>query len=204
MELNIVNSGNEVNPMTVSDEVFNCPYNEALIHQVVTSYLAAARSGSATQKSRSEVTGSKKKLWKQKGTGRARVGAGKVNVWRGGGVAFPAKPCDYAKKVNRKMYRGAMASILSELLRTERLIVVDQFQVDSLKTKNLLKKLEAMSFSEGLIVTDEIDRNLALAVRNIPTVDLCSAKEVDPVNLISFKKVIITTAAIKAIEEWLK
>jgi len=189
--------------MVVSDKVFGCEYNEPLIHQIVTACRAAERAGTAKQKSRSEVIGSKRKLWKQKGTGRARVGSGKVNIWRGGGMAFPARPMDYSQKVNKKMYRAAMRSIISELLRDGRMITVENFSIDEAKTKIIVKKLKDMAIENALIVMDEIDERVALAARNIPTVEVCAVSAINPIALFLFKKIIITEAAVKKVEEWL-
>lgn len=204
MELQLTVPNKETSrTITVNEEVFGCPFNEPLIHQVTTAYLAGGRAGTVRQKSRSEVSGSKRKLWKQKGTGRARVGAGNVNIWRGGGMAFPARPSDYTQKVNRKMFQAAMRSILSELARSNRIIFVENFSVDSRKTKPLINKLKEMAIDHVLIVTDKADDQLVLASRNIPNVEICEAKKVNPVSLLSFRKVIMTELAVKQLEEWL-
>lgn len=187
----------------VKDEVFGCPYNEPLIHQVVMAYLAGGRSGTVKQKSRSEVSGSKRKLWKQKGTGRARVGAGNVNIWRGGGMAFPARPQDFSQKVNKKMYQAALRSILSELIRDQRTFLLDNFMIPSPKTGILVKQLSKINAPNALIVLDKVDNQLNWAAKNIPTVEVCEVKKVNPVLLLSFKKILITEPAIRQLEEWL-
>jgi len=203
MELNITTASGEsaVQKLEVADATFTADFNEPLVHQVVTAYLAASRAGTKAQKTRSAVSGGGAKPFRQKGTGRARAGSIRSPIWRGGGKVFAATPRDYSKKVNRKMYRGAMRSILSELVRQERLVVVDDLTADMPKTKELVKKLQALSLSNVLIVTQEHDENLYLSARNIPKVDICSATEIDPVNLIRQEKVLITVAALKQVEE---
>jgi large subunit ribosomal protein L4 len=203
MELN-VKSVDGVTPeglIQVSDGAFAKEFNEGLVHQVVTAYFAAARSGTQAQKNRSAVRGGSSKPWRQKGTGRARVGTIRSPLWRGGGVTFAAAPRDYTQKVNKKMYRGAMRCILSEIIRQDRLIVVDEFKVDIPKTKNVLARLQAMNLSDVLIVAEDPDDNLYLATRNLPNVDVRPIEKVDPVSLISFEKLVITTGAIKRLEE---
>lgn len=201
MELTLHKSGNKsTGKVEVQDAVFAAGFNEPLIHQVLTAYLAAARSGTAAQKTRAEVRGGGRKPWRQKGTGRARAGTIRSPLWRGGGKTFASKPRDYEQKVNRKMYRGAMRSILSELARQERLIIVDDISVDSPKTRALIEKLGSLSAPEALIVTHELNENLYLASRNIRKVDVIDHTEVDPYSLIGFEKVIMTEAAIKEIE----
>ena len=185
----------------VSDTVFAADYNEALIHQVVTAYLAAARSGTKAQKTRSQVSGGGSKPFRQKGTGRARAGTIRSPLWRSGGVTFAASPRSYAQKVNRKMYRGALRSILSELVRQERLIPVSQFEVETPKTKELLKLLEKLEVRGGLIVAENPDENLYLAARNLHQVDVCSVDELDPVSLVGFEQVLMTEEALKRLEE---
>lgn len=204
MELSIVAPGNVASgTVKVSEAAFARAYNEDLVHQVVTAYLAAARQGTKAQKTRAEVRGGGKKPWRQKGTGRARAGTIRSPIWVGGGRAFAAQPRDFEQKVNRKMYRAAMCTILSELARKDRLVVVDSLTVDQPKTKILLERLNAYSVREALIVTDELDANLYLAARNIPKVDVLDVNAVDPVSLVSFSKVIITVAALKKFEEML-
>lgn len=185
----------------VSDVVFGANYKESLVHQVVVAYMAAARAGTKAQKTRSEVSGGGKKPFRQKGTGNARQGTIRSPLFRTGGVTFAARPRNYEQKVNRKMYRGALRSILSELVRQERLIVVDDFSVTAPKTRELAAKLDALNIRDALIVTEQFDENLLLASRNLYHVDARSLGEIDPVSLIGFDKVIITTAALKALEE---
>lgn len=189
--------------LTVSETTFGRVFNEALVHQVVVAYAAGARQGTRAQKTRAEVTGSSKKPWRQKGTGRARAGSVKSPIWRSGGVTFAAKPQDHSQKVNKKMYRGALKSILSELVRQDRLIVVKEFSVEMPKTKLLLQKLKEMALEDVLIVTKEIADNLLLASRNLYKVDVCDVAGIDPVSLITFDKVVMTTDAVQQIEEML-
>ncbi|MDG6881530.1 50S ribosomal protein L4 [Phocoenobacter uteri] len=189
--------------LTVSETTFGREFNEALVHQVVVAYAAGARQGTRAQKTRAEVSGSGKKPWRQKGTGRARAGNVKSPIWRSGGVTFAAKPQDHSQKVNKKMYRGAIKSILSELVRQERLVVVDKFDVDAPKTKVLVQKLKEMALDDALIITAEVSENLFLAARNLYKVDVRDAQGIDPVSLIAFEKVVITTDAVKQIEEML-
>ena len=189
--------------LEVSETTFGRDFNEALVHQVVVAYAANARQGTRAQKTRAEVTGSTKKPWRQKGTGRARAGSVKGPIWRGGGVTFAAKTQDHSQKVNKKMYRGALKSILSELVRQDRLMVVESFGVDAPKTKELKAKLKAMNLEDVLIVTPEVDENLFLAARNLYKVDVRDAAGLDPVSLIAFNKVLMTADAVKQIEEML-
>lgn len=185
----------------VSELTFCRSFNKALVHQVITSYQNCGRQGSKAQKNRSEVSGSGKKPWRQKGTGRARAGSFRSPLWRSGGVTFAAKAKDYTQKVNRKMYRGAMQSIFSELLRQQRLIFFKNFSLESPKTKLLIKKLKNIGLENVLIVTNQTDSNLFLASQNLYKVKVCNVALIDPVNLISFEQVIITTAAISKIED---
>ncbi len=187
--------------LQVSETTFGREFNEALVHQVVVAYAAAARQGTRAQKTRSEVSGGGKKPWRQKGTGRARAGTIRSPIWRGGGVTFAAKPQDHSQKVNRKMYRGAIQSILSELVRQERLVVVEKFGVEAPKTKELLTKLQALDLKDVLIVTPEVEENLFLAARNLYKVDVRDVTGIDPVSLIAFDKVLMTADAVKQIEE---
>jgi len=196
MDLNVQGGAS----IQVSDAVFAADYKEALIHQVVTAYMNAARSGTKAQKTRSEVAGGGAKPWRQKGTGRARAGTIRSPIFRSGGATFAAQPRSYEQKVNRKMYRGALRSIVSELVRQERLLVVEDFAVDAPKTKQLLSKLGELGVAGGLIVTEQPDENLMLAARNLYSVDARSVDEVDPVSLVGFDKVIITSGALKALE----
>lgn len=185
----------------LSDTAFGREFNEALVHQVVTAYLAGARQGSRAQKTRAEVSGGGKKPWRQKGTGRARAGSIRGPIWRGGGRAFAAKPQDWSQKVNRKMYRGAMQCILAELVRQDRLVLVEDIKMPTPKTKELVSKLAELDAPRALIVTNEVDENLYLAARNIPYVNVLGTNEVDPVSLIAFDKVIMSVDAAKQFEE---
>ncbi|KFZ36378.1 50S ribosomal protein L4 [Shewanella mangrovi] len=189
--------------LEVSETTFGRDFNEALVHQVVVAFAANARQGTRAQKTRAEVHGTAKKPWRQKGTGRARSGDVKSPIWRKGGVSFAAKPQDHGQKVNKKMYRGALKSILSELVRQERLIVVEQFGVEAPKTKELKAKLKEMQLDDVLIVTPEVDENLFLAARNLYKVDVRDVAGIDPVSLIAFDKVLVTADAVKQIEEML-
>ncbi|GAA4502653.1 50S ribosomal protein L4 [Pseudaeromonas sp. ZJS20] len=189
--------------LQVSETTFGREFNEALIHQVVVAYANGARQGSRAQKSRSEVSGGGKKPWRQKGTGRARAGSIRSPIWRSGGVTFAARPQDHSQKVNKKMYRAALQSILSELVRQERLIVVEQFGIDAPKTKDLVAKLKGLDLADVLIVTPEVDENLFLAARNLYKVDVRDVTGLDPVSLIAFDKVLMTADAVKQIEEML-
>lgn len=190
------------NALTVSETTFGREFNEALVHQVVVAYAAGARQGTRAQKTRSEVSGGGAKPWRQKGTGRARAGTIRSPIWRTGGVTFAAKPQDHSQKVNKKMYRGAMKSILSELVRQERLIVVENFSVEAPKTK-AVAKLKELELNDVLIVTGEVDENLFLAARNLYKVDVRDVTGIDPVSLIAFDKVLMTAAAVKQVEEML-
>lgn len=185
----------------VADSAFDAPFNEALVHQVVTAFMAGARSGTKAQKSRAEVRGGGAKPWRQKGTGRARAGSIRSPIWRGGGVVFAARPRDYSQKVNRKMYRGAMRAIVSELVRRDRLVVLEAFEVPQAKTRELVAKLAKLGLEDVLIVTDEVTDSLALAARNLPRVGVQDAAQVSPVSLLAFEKVLITVPALKKIEE---
>lgn len=196
MELNTNNGTIEVN-----EEIFGGDYKEALVHQVVTAYMAAARSGTKAQKNRAAVSGGGKKPWRQKGTGRARAGTTRGPLWRTGGVTFAAQPRDFSQKVNRKMYRGALRSMLAELNRLERLVVVDAFDIDQPKTKLLVAKLNELDVSNVLIVSEEVSENLYLASRNLYRVNVCDAAAVDPVSLVSAEKVLITVDALRQLEE---
>lgn len=189
--------------ISLSDEAFDREYNESLVHQTVVTYLADARQGTVKQKTRSEVRGGGRKPWRQKGTGRARSGTIRSPIWRSGGVTFAARPQDHSKKLNKKMYRGAMRCILSELIRQERMIVVSEFSVDSHKTKDLVGKLKEFDLENVLIVAEEIEQNLYLAARNLHKVDVLDAAGIDPVSLIGFEKVLITVPALKKVEEML-
>ena len=189
--------------ISISDESFGREYNEPLVHQTVVTYLAGARQGSVKQKTRSEVRGGGRKPWRQKGTGRARAGTIRSPIWRSGGVTFAARPQDHSKKLNKKMYRGAMQCILSELIRQDRLIVVNDFTLETYKTKDLVNKLKEFDLDNVLIVSDQIEQNLFLAARNLHKVDALDVSGLDPVSLIGFEKVLITVPALKKVEEML-
>lgn len=192
--------GNEIQ---VSDVTFGRAFSEALVHQVVTAYLAGARAGTKAQKNRSDVSGGGKKPWKQKGTGRARAGTIRSPIWRGGGTTFAAVPRDHSQKVNRKMYRGAVQAILSELVRQDRLVVVESFELDQPRTRLLLEKLAELGFATGLIVTAAVSDTLFLATGNLPGVYAVDVAGMDPVSLVSAEKVIMTIEAVEKIQEWL-
>ena len=199
MQLNI--SGASDKTVDLSDDAFAVEYKESLIHQVVNAYLAGGRAGTHSQKTRSEVRGGGKKPWRQKGTGRARAGTIRSPIWVGGGRAFAKKTRDYSQKVNKKMYRGAMRSILSELIRQERLIVVADMELAEPKTKLLTAKLKELEVSNALILCDALTENLALAARNLHEIDVCDSASVDPVSLVRFENVIATVAGLKLLEE---
>lgn len=201
MELRL-RAGNE-GAVQASDAVFGSAFNEALVHQVVTAFMAGARAGTRAQKTRSDVRGGGQKPWRQKGTGRARAGTTRSPLWRGGGVTFAARPQDHSQKVNKKMYRGALRAILSELVRQERLVIVDDFKVDVPKTKKLAEKLKTLNLNDVLIVMDEVDESLYLAARNMYKVGVCDVAAVDPVSLIGFESVLMTVGAVRRFEEWL-
>ncbi|BCA90406.1 MULTISPECIES: 50S ribosomal protein L4 [Halomonadaceae] len=185
----------------VADATFGKEFNEALVHQVVTAYLAGGRQGTRAQKNRSDVRGGGKKPWRQKGTGRARAGTIRSPLWRSGGVTFAARPQDYTQKVNRKMYRAAMRSILSELVRQERLVAIEEFSVEAPKTKQVAAKLKELNLEKVLIVTEEVDETLYLAARNLPHVDVVDVAAADPVSLVAFDKVLVTVSALRKFEE---
>lgn len=200
MELAIRNHAG-ASSMEVSDAVFGVEFKPGLVHQVVTAYLAASRAGTKAQKTRSQVSGGGSKPWRQKGTGRARAGSSRSPIWRSGGVTFAAVPRDYSQKVNRKMYRGAVRSILSELVRAERLIVVPEIALPAAKTKELIAWLKQYEVKDVLILTEELDETLYLAARNLYGVDVMTAHEVDPVSMVAFETVLATAGAIKQLEE---
>lgn len=204
MELKLSNSKSKIE---LADDVFGCEFNEALIHQVVTAYMAAGRAGTKAQKTRAEVSGGGAKPFNQKGSGRARAGTIRSPIWRKGGIVFAAKPRSYKQKVNKKMYKGALRSIFSELIRQDRLLIVESFQVDAPKTKSLLKLLDKMKIEgHALIVADTVEENLYLSARNLAHVEVRDAATTatDPVSLVRADKVIVTQAAIKEIEGLLK
>ncbi|MDE0982521.1 MAG: 50S ribosomal protein L4 [Gammaproteobacteria bacterium] len=205
MELNLALPGKKTGKETVSlsDESFDKAYNEPLVHQTVVTYMAGARQGSVKQKTRSEVRGGGRKPWRQKGTGRARAGTIRSPIWRGGGVTFAARPADHSKKLNKKMYRGAMQCILSELIRNDRLFVVNEFELGSHKTQALVNKLKEFELDNVLIISEEVEKNLYLAARNLHKVDVLDVTGIDPVSLIGFENVLITVSALKKVEEML-
>jgi large subunit ribosomal protein L4 len=198
MNLNLTGANGSVE---VSDLAFGKEFNEALVHQVVTAYMAAGRQGTKAQKNRSAVSGGGAKPFRQKGTGRARAGTSRSPLWRAGGVTFAAQPRNYAQKVNKKMYRAAMRCILSELVRQERLVVVEDFQLEAPKTKQFVAKLEDLKLNNALLITENVEQNLYLAARNVPHVDVRDAAGIDPVSLVGFEKVLVTVPALKKIEE---
>ncbi|MCF6319445.1 MAG: 50S ribosomal protein L4 [Proteobacteria bacterium] len=189
--------------LEVSDEVFNRDYSESLVHQVVTAYLAGGRAGTKAQKNRSTASGGGKKPHAQKGTGRARAGTIRSPIWVGGGRTFAAQPRDHSQKVNKKMYRAGMKSIISELTRSERIIFVNSVSIKEGKTKEAVKFLAKHKVDKGMIVMDELSSEVLLATRNIPNIYVTDVKSLDPVSLVSSKKVIMTSAAAEKIQEWL-
>ncbi|MEE4280775.1 MAG: 50S ribosomal protein L4 [Pseudomonadales bacterium] len=198
MNLSLAADGGSVE---VSDSAFGREFNEALVHQVVVAHMAGARQGTRAQKNRAAVSGGGRKPWRQKGTGRARSGTIRSPIWRSGGVTFAAQPQDHSNKVNRKMYRGALQCIVSELIRQERLVAIESFNIDAPKTKALLSQLKTLDLRSVLIVTEEVDENLYLASRNVKGVDVRDVQGVDPVSLISHDKVLVTVGALKKLEE---
>lgn len=205
MELKLINEqGQSEKTVSVSDGLFGRDYNEALIHQVVVAYQANARMGNRAQMTRAEVRHSTKKPWKQKGTGRARIGTTASPLWRGGGRAFPNSPDEnFSHKVNRKMYRAGLAAILSQLAREDRLVIVENFTVNAPKTRLVAQKLKNLGIDSALLVTDDLDDNLMLASRNLPNVLVLEPKHTDPLSLIRFPRVLMTKGAIEKLEELL-
>lgn len=206
MELQLIDKKNQKtdSSITVSDELFNRDYNETLVHQVITSYLSNARGATRAQKGRSDVAKSTRKPWRQKGTGRARVGMASSPIWRGGGKIFPSSPDEnFRKKLNKKMYRAGVSVIVSQLIRDNRLLVTDSFNVDTHKTKALSEKLKTLGLNEVMVITHEVDDNLYLSSRNIPRVAVVEVKNIDPVSLLRFEKILITTEGLKKFEELL-
>ena len=202
MEL-AVNGGSKI---SVSDEVFGRDFSESLVHQAVIAYLAGSRSGTKAQKNRAAVSGGGRKPWRQKGTGNARAGTIRSPIWRGGGVTFAAKPRDFSQKLNKKQYRSAMKAILSELVRQERLVVIDEFSVAAPKTKAITEKFAALGVDQGsrcLIVDAELNENVYLSARNVKNVSLLAADRIDPVSLVNADQVVMTRAAVESIQEWL-
>jgi large subunit ribosomal protein L4 len=205
MDLPVIDEkGQAKSTLAASDALFGRDYNEAVVHQVVTAYMANARLGTRAQKGRSEINKSNKKPWRQKGTGRARAGRASSPLWRGGGKIFPNSPDEnFSQKVNRKVYRAGLAAILSQLAREGRLCVVESFSVDSPKTKLLADKLKGMGVNEALVITDSVDDNLYLSSRNLPTVLVVEPRHADPVSLLRFEKTILTKAAVAKMQEML-
>lgn len=202
MELNIATlEGGSAGKVQVSEATFGRAFNEDLVHQAVTAYLSGGRQGSRAQKNRSDVRGGGRKPWKQKGSGRARAGSTRSPIWRTGGVTFAARPQDHSQKLNRKMYRAALQSILSELARQDRLVIVENIQLEQPKTKLLQQKLSTLNLDSVLIISDEISENLYLSARNLPNVDVRDVSGADPVSLVRFDKVLITVSAMKKFEE---
>ena len=201
MKIDLLSTTKKQN-IDISDSAFGRDFNESLVHQAVVSFMAGSRQGTSQQKTRSDVRGGGKKPYRQKGTGRARAGTIRSPLWRGGGVAFASRPRDYSKKINKKMYRAAIRSIFSELLRQERLVAIENPVLDKPKTKEIAKFLNEFSLSKVLIITDDIDINLFLSVRNIPNVDVITVREINPVILLKAQKVAVTAEAFKQIEEW--
>ncbi len=201
MKLKLVNHAGSASEVQVSDATFGREFNEALVHQVVTAYRAAGRAGTKAQKTKAEVRGGGKKPWSQKGTGQARAGSIRSPLWVGGGRAFAARPRDFSQKVNRKMYRGAMRAIFSELIRQDRLLVTPAIEVDAPKTKLLAEKLKSLTLDNVLIVVEAFEEKLFLAARNLPHVDVLPAAAVDPLSLARHEKVLVTVGALKMLEE---
>lgn len=199
MQINV----NGSQAIDVCERTFGGEFNEALVHQAVVAYMAGGRQGSKKHKTRAEVSGGGRKPWRQKGTGRARSGSIRSPIWRGGGVTFAARPRDFSQKLNKKMYRAAMRSILSELVRQDRLVVVEDISVDVPKTKALVGKLETLGLQDVLIVSENVEQNLYLAARNLPHVDVRDVQASDPVSLIAYDKVLMTVSAVKKFEEML-
>ncbi|WP_231759507.1 50S ribosomal protein L4 [Microbulbifer elongatus] len=201
MELNIATPEGAKGTVAVSEVAFGREFNQDLVHQAVVAYMAGARQGTKAQKNRAAVSGGGKKPWRQKGTGRARAGTIRSPLWRSGGVTFAAEPRDHSVKLNKKMYSAALRCILSELARQERLVVVESFDVEAPKTKQLVTKLAQFDLSEALIVTEEVNENLYLAARNLHKIDVRDVQGIDPVSLIRFDKVVVTVSALKKIDE---
>lgn len=202
MELNLATGGKSV---SVSDEIFARPFNENLVHQIVTAYMAGSRAGTKAQKNRAQVRGGGKKPWRQKGTGRARAGTIRSPIWTGGGVTFAASPRDYAQKVNRKMYRAGMRAIVSELLRQDRLVVIEAPALEARSTKGLLKAFADQSVeARGLLVVNEVDDQLGYSANNIVGLDVVAVSGLDPVTLVGAERVLITEEAVRALEGWLQ
>ena len=202
MELKLIGTNDQkIETISVSDELFNKDYNEALVHQVITSYLSNARKATRAQKGRSDVAKSTRKPWRQKGTGRARAGMASSPIWRGGGRIFPNNPDEnYKKKLNRKMYRAGMSVILSQLIRDDRLKIIDSFKIETHKTKHLVSKLNNLNLKDVVVIASEVDDNLYLSARNIPHVLVMEVKNIDPVSLLKFEKILLTSDGLRELE----
>ena len=204
MKVKVLNlKTNKSTSQEVSDDIFDRTYNESLVHQITTAYMAGGRSGSKAQKNRAAVSGGGKKPWKQKGTGRARAGTSRGPIWRSGGVTFAAQPKSFSQKVNKKMYKGAISVIFSELLRKDRLKVVSDFEVAEPKTKNITSLMKSLNLKDALLMTDELDENLYLSSRNLYHVGVCDTQSIDPVSLIGYDNVVLTKSALKKVEAML-
>ena len=204
MKVKVLNlKTNKSTSQEVSDDIFDRTYNESLVHQITTAYMAGGRSGSKAQKNRAAVSGGGKKPWKQKGTGRARAGTSRGPIWRSGGVTFAAQPKSFSQKVNKKMYKGAISVIFSELLRKDRLKIVSDFEVAEPKTKNITSLMKSLNLKDALLMTDELDENLYLSSRNLYHVGVCDTQSIDPVSLIGYENVVLTKAALKKVEAML-
>ena len=204
MKVKVLNlKTNKSTSQEVSEDIFGRDYNESLVHQITTAYMAGGRSGTKAQKNRSAVSGGGKKPWKQKGTGRARAGTSRGPIWRSGGVTFAAQPRNNSQKVNKKMYKGAISVILSELLRKDRLKVVSDLEIKEPKTKNITSLMKSLDLKDALLMTDELDENLYLSSRNLYHVGVCDTQSIDPVSLIGYENVVLTKAALKKVEAML-
>jgi large subunit ribosomal protein L4 len=204
MKVKVLNlKTNKSTSQEVSEDIFGRDYNESLVHQITTAYMAGGRSGTKAQKNRSAVSGGGKKPWKQKGTGRARAGTSRGPIWRSGGVTFAAQPRNFVQKVNKKMYKGAISVILSELLRKDRLKVVSDLEIKEPKTKNITSLMKTLDLKDALLMTDELDENLYLSSRNLYHVGVCDTQSIDPVSLIGYENVVLTKAALKKVEAML-
>ena len=204
MKVKVLNlKTNKSTSQEVSEDIFGRDYNESLVHQITTAYMAGGRSGTKAQKNRSAVSGGGKKPWKQKGTGRARAGTSRGPIWRSGGVTFAAQPSNYSQKVNKKMYKGAISVIFSELLRNDRLKVVSDLEIKEPKTKNITSLMKSLDLKDALLMTDELDENLYLSSRNLYHVGVCDTQSIDPVSLIGYENVVLTKAALKKVEAML-
>lgn len=201
MQYSLVQQDGGKQPLEISDAIFGCSFNEPLVHQVICAYEASLRQGTHAQKTRGEVSGGGKKPWRQKGTGRARAGSIRSPLWRGGGATFAVKPRDYNQKINKKMYRGAIRSILSGLLASERLIIVDDIAMTETKTKVLLNHLKTLEATKAIIIVNEVNMPLYLAARNLPHVKLCLSTNINPTDLMRYQKTVITLPALKMLEE---